>query len=519
MSKNLTTASVTGRTVTGLALPFGAPGKSSRGTVTVNAGAVSIDRDLKRIKLYRDHSNANGTPVGYCTEAHETEAGIEMTFRIGDTPDGDSALADVREGIRDALSVEVMGAEITGTGELVAGQITAVALVAIPAFDDARVSAFTASLHTEPAPADVPDDPDESEDDDEDSTEVDTPGDNEPVPETDQEETDMTDNTVNTDHTEESAPAAAPTGLTATRTREPIVTASAVVDTLIGVRQGRERDDMMTAALADIKRSAHPGVASSAWLGELWDGIAFTREIVPTMTNKTLTSMRATGWRWTTKPTVDDYKGDKADIPTNTPKTEAVTLEPKRLAGGHDIDRAFFDFDDREFIQSYFAAMTESYAIVSDDRAAAFLVSEAAKNKGDAQPDLLRAAAKARQTIKRGTRTEATTYLVNPDDMFLLMGITTMDNPAYLNLLGVDPARFKTNDAVPAGTLVAYAKSAVEWWELGSAPIRVEAEHLAQGGRDAAVFGYYATFTPNPAGIVSIPFAPNPAPAAPGNEG
>lgn len=516
MSENLTTASATGRTVTGLALPFGAPGKSSRGTVTVNAGAVSIDRDLKRIKLYRDHSNAGGAPVGYCTAARETDAGIEMSFRIGDTADGDSALADVREGIRDALSVEVMGAEITGSGELVAGQITAVALVAIPAFDDARVSAFTASLHTEPAP-ETDDDPDESEADDEDSTEIDTPGDNEIDPDTDQEENDMTENTVATDHTEESAPAAAPTGLTATRTREPIVTASAVVDTLIGVRQGRERDDMMTAALADIKRSAHPGVKSSAWLGELWDGVAFTREIVPTMTNKTLTSMRATGWRWTTKPTVNDYKGDKADIPTNTPKTEAVTLEPKRLAGGHDIDRAFFDFDDREFIQSYFAAMTESYAMVSDDRAAAFIVAEAAKNQGDSQPDLLRAAAKARQTIKRGTRTEATTYLVNPDDMFLLMGITTMDNPAYLNLLGVDPARFITNDAVPAGTLIAYAKSAVEWYELGSAPIRVEAEHLAQGGRDAAVFGYYATFAPNPAGIVSIPFAPNPAAPAPGD--
>lgn len=511
MSKNLTTASATGRTVTGLALPFGAPGKSSRGTVTVNAGAVSIDRDLKRIKLYRDHSNAGGAPVGYCTAANETDAGIEMSFRIGDTADGDSALADVREGIRDALSVEVMGAEITGSGELVAGQITAVALVAIPAFDDARVSAFTASLHTEPAPNPAAE---ESGDDDEDSPEIVTTGDNETDPGTNQEETEMTESTVNKNRTEEeSTPATAPNGLTATRTREPIVTASAVVDTLIGVRQGRERDEMMTAALADIKRSAHPGVASSAWLGELWDGIAFSREIVPTMTNKTLTSMRATGWRWTTKPTVNDYKGDKAEIPTNTPKTEAVTLEPKRLAGGHDIDRAFFDFDDREFIQSYFAAMTESYAIVSDDRAAAFLVSEAAKNTGDSQPDLLRAAAKARQTIKRGTRTEATTYLVNPDDMFLLMGITTMDNPAYLNLLGVDPARFKTNDAVPAGTLVAYAKSAVEWWELGSAPIRVEAEHLAQGGRDAAVFGYYATFTPNPAGIVSIPFAPNPAPA------
>lgn len=515
MPKPLTTAAAEGRTVSGLALPFGAPGKSSRGTVTVNAGALAMDSDLKRIKLYRDHSNAGGTPVGYCTAASEGPEGIHMTFKIGNTPDGDAALSDVREGIRDALSVEVMGAEIDGRGELVAGQITAVALVPIPAFDDARVSAFTASLHTEPV-----EDTEYASKNDDVAEIVDSEENNEQRPEPEEKEDNMNTNqkasvkeTVASE--KEETQAAAPAGLTsAARGGAELVTASSVVDTLVSLRQGAPMDDMMTAALADIKRSAHPGVESPAWLGELWSGIAFSREIIPTMTQKRLTSMRMTGWRWTQKPKVDDYKGDKAEIPTNTPKTEAVQLTPKRLAGGHDIDRAYFDFNDREFINSYFSAMTESYAMESDLRAARFIVEEAAKNVVDGQPDLLRAAAKARQLIKRAARTEATTYLVNPDDMFLLMNITTLDNPAYLDLLGVDPAKFTTSDEVPAGNLIAYAKPAVEFYELGSAPIRVEAEHLSHGGRDAALFGYYATFTTNPAGIIQVPFAPAPNPAA-----
>ena len=516
-----------GRTVTGLALPYGVPGHSSKGTVIAEAGSVELPADLKRIKLYRDHSNVAGSPVGYCTSATETAEGIEMSFRIGSTPDGDAALADVTEGIRDALSVEIVGAEIGAGGRLTAGTITAVALVAVPAFADARVASFTASLHPAPAEADAgedappvpppappapdlepPADADADADAEDDAGDVDTSADNDNNTQDDQ-EIEMPEK-INPPAEQESklAAAAAPAGLTAARvnTAAPAVTFSSVVDTLLGVREGRERDAMMTAALADITQSAHPHVASPAWLGELWSGVSYTREIIPTMTSRQLTGRKATGWRWTTRPTVDDYLGDKTEIPTNTPVTEAVELTAKRIAGGHDIDRAYFDFNDREFIESYFRAMTESYAMVTDDRAAEFLVTEAAENIGDTQADLLRAAAKARQLVKRGTRTEATTYLVNPDDMFELLDVTTMDNPAYLELIGVDPSKFITSDLAPAGSVIAYAKPAVEWYELGSSPIRVEAEHLARGGRDAALFGYWAAFVTNPAGLVTVPF-------------
>lgn len=493
------TASTKQRTVSGLILPYDVPGHSSRGTVKIPRGGVNWPKDLKRLKLFRDHSDVGGKPVGYATNLVETAAGIEATFTVGNTPDGDAALADVTEGIRDALSVEIMGGSLGPGGAFTNGTITAVALVAVPAFEEARVAAFTASLHevegaeTDTRPADESDG-----DDAENSSDVGPAGNNN--------DDETTPNPEGTEMDNPKLPAMAPIGLATASAAAPAITFSQVVDTLVATRENRPSNELTTAALADITRSAHPSIRSADWLGELWEGVSFQREIVPTMTKKELTSLRATGWRWTTKPSVSDYEGDKTEIPTNTPATESVELVAKRLAGGHDIDRAYFDFNDREFIASYFRAMTESYAMVSDQRAAEFLVAEAAKNQAPAQTDLLRAAARARQTIKAATRAEATSFLVNPDDLFSLMDMTILDNPAYLDLLGVDPKRFITSNEVEAGTLVAYAKPAVEFRELGSAPIRVEAEHLAQGGRDAALFGYYATFVANPAGIVQVPF-------------
>lgn len=449
------------RTIQGLALPWNQFGHSSAGNIQIERDALEIPEDLKRIKLFRDHSDVGGTPVGYCTNVESTETGLEMEFAISNTTEGDDAFTDVAEGVRDALSVEIISSQFDGD-RMTAGRLTAVALVPVPAFEDARVKTFTASLHTE----------------------TDEPS---------KEGKPMKQKAIlqNVSPRGDSQP----------------VTFARVVDTIRAIRAGEPRTDMVTAALADITRSAHPGISAPAWLGEVWEGNEFQREIVPTMaTNEKLTSMKAVGWRWATKPTVDKYSGDKTEIPTNTPVTEAVNLEVKRIAGGHDIDRAFFDFNDAEYIASYFRAMSESYAMKTDEIAAEWLVQQATANKGAKQPDILRAAAKARQMVKKATRSEASTFLVNNDDMFSLLEFTTMDLPQYLSLVGVDPERFVTSDQVPANTVIAFNKPAAQFRELAGSPIRIEAEHLAHGGRDAALFGYYATFSPMPKGIVAVEF-------------
>jgi hypothetical protein len=498
------TADAQRRIITGLALPYGIQGRTNRGVVTVEAGAIVVPGDLKRVKLYRDHRrpDGTGTPVGYAASASDTPAGLTLAFKVGAGADGDLALSDAAEGIRDALSVELSDVQLSPDGlRVVRATLDAVALVAIPAFADARVHTVQAA-----------------------STGPDTTTTEETMP--DAIETPAADLTAaatteppagqvpsvapagqvpSVAPAPTSAPAAAPFGLHAARTEPRPMSWADVCDTLQAARQG---DTTLHAALADITRSANPWVSPDGWVGEVWSGVAYQRVVVPLLNPGTLTHWKVTGWRWVIKPEVNDYTGDKTEVPTNAPTTEAVSVEAKRLAGAHDLDRKFWDFNDTEFISSYFAAMAESYAYESDQRAAAFVMASA--TAAGSAPNLLKAVAKGRTYLKTNARTRASYVLVNPTDMETLLDLTNDDVPAYLELLGIDPRNFTDSEFVPAGTVVVGAKPAATFYELKGSPIRVEAVELAKGGRDGALFGYYATLLHNAKGIAKVTVTPAP---------
>ena len=506
-------AEQTKRTVTGLVVPWNTPGRTSAGPVSVAEGAVKLPADLGRVKLLRDHSDtANFSPVGYATAAEVTDEGLKMSFRIAEGDDGDAALADVKNRVRDALSVELVDTKVTN-GTLKSGNLTAVALVPIPAFAEARVEMLTAAA-TDP----VEDDEDELDQDVEDDETVDPADDGELVIETDEqlETTDTETDPVEDDEDDETekenntmpknklAAARVPSGLKVNQ--KPALTFSQAVETIANMRTGNASPEL-TAALADITRSANPAVSAPQWLGELWEGSEYQREIIPTMTIKPLTKLKAVGWRWTQKPEIEDYAGDKTAIPTNEVATEPVETTANRMAVGHDIDRAYFDFNETEFLEGFFRARTIDYAMKSDAKAAAFLNTSASTGTTVAsEPDLLHAAARARLVVKRQVRVEPSAYLVHPNSLFGLFDITQLDNPAYLDLLGVKPERFIATDLVPENEVIAYAKESVTWFELPGSPIRVDAERIDLGGRDSAVFAYWATLLNNQSGIVRVPF-------------
>ena len=508
-------AEQTKRTVTGLVVPWNTPGRTSAGPVSVAEGAVKLPADLGRVKLLRDHSDtANFSPVGYATAAEVTDEGLKMSFRIAEGDDGDAALADVKNRVRDALSVELVDTKVTN-GTLKSGNLTAVALVPIPAFAEARVEMLTAAA-TDPVEDDEDDDElDQAAEDDE---TVDPADDDELVIETDEQlettdpetdpveddEDDETEKENNTMPKNKLAAARVPSGLKVNQ--KPALTFSQAVETIANMRTGTASPEL-TAALADITRSANPAVSAPQWLGELWEGSEYQREIIPTMTNKPLTKLKAVGWRWTQKPEIEDYAGDKTEIPTNEVATEPVETTANRMAVGHDIDRAYFDFNETEFLEGFFRARTIDYAMKSDAKAAAFLNTSASTGTTVAsEPDLLHAAARARLVVKRQVRVEPSAYLVHPNSLFGLFDITQLDNPAYLDLLGVKPERFIATDLVPENEVIAYAKESVTWFELPGSPIRVDAERIDLGGRDSAVFAYWATLLNNQSGIVRVPF-------------
>lgn len=513
-------AEQTKRTVTGLVVPWNTPGRTSAGPVSVAEGAVKLPADLGRVKLLRDHSDtANFSPVGYATAAEVTDEGLKMSFRIAEGDDGDAALADVKNRVRDALSVELVDTKVTN-GTLKSGNLTAVALVPIPAFAEARVEMLTAAATD---PADDEDD-DELDQDVEDDETVDPADDDAELvietdeqleitdPETDPVEDDEDDETEketnNMEPKKKLAAARVPSGLKVNQ--KPALTFSQAVETIANMRTGTASPEL-TAALADITRSANPAVSAPQWLGELWEGSEYQREIIPTMTIKPLTKLKAVGWRWTQKPEIEDYAGDKAEIPTNEVATEPVETTANRMAVGHDIDRAYFDFNETEFLEGFFRARTIDYAMKSDAKAAAFLNTSASTGTTVAsEPDLLHAAARARLVVKRQVRVEPSAYLVHPNSLFGLFDITQLDNPAYLDLLGVKPERFIATDLVPENEVIAYAKESVTWFELPGSPIRVDAERIDLGGRDSAVFAYWATLLNNQSGIVRVPFGGEP---------
>ncbi|AVJ48756.1 major capsid and capsid maturation protease [Gordonia phage SallySpecial] len=461
------------RTISGLAVPYNVSGHPSSGPATIAAGAIGLPSDLKRVKLFRDHRRPDGSgqPVGWLTGVENTDAGLRCTFKVADGPEGDQALADAA-GVRDGLSVELT--DVTRDGVTVtAASLAAVALVAVPAFADARVETISAAaapgapIPPAPAPAAAPAVPPVIA----------------PAP----------------------APAAtAPAGLIYATARPAPLTFDRVAEVVTAIAQGRTDADLH-AALADIKRSEHAWVSQEGWLGELWSGVDYQRTIVPLLGTKPLNHWRISGWRWKTKPQVADYAGDKAEIPTNTVETETVDAEAKRLAGGHDLDRKFFDFGDTEFVASYFRAMAESYALQTDQKAAASIV--AAAFDGGTAPDLLRAVAKARFIVKRGARTNPTFVLMGDDTMQTLLDYGQFDVPAFLAQLGIDPRNFTSSEIVPEGEVFVGARQALDFYELPGSPIRVQAEHVAHGGRDAALFGYWGTLLHSTAGVVRVRIA------------
>lgn len=134
------------RTLRGVVVPFGQAGNTSGGRLTFAAGSLSWT-DPRRVKLLREHDQRD--VIGYATELVETDAGLVATFHVPEGENGDRALAEAANGLRDAFSVGVQLDDATltrlrrsqGAPVAAAGALREVSQVSVPAFDDARLSA------------------------------------------------------------------------------------------------------------------------------------------------------------------------------------------------------------------------------------------------------------------------------------------------------------------------------------------------------------------------------------------
>ncbi len=145
------TVDTAARTITGLAVPYGKPGRTSLGLLSFSRGSLKWS-DPKRVKLLVEHDQ-RADVVGYARDIAESDAGLVITFYVPEGEAGDRALASAANGLRDGLSVGVepdartLAAMRRANGDPVAasGALRETSLVAVPAFDDARVSSVAAS--------------------------------------------------------------------------------------------------------------------------------------------------------------------------------------------------------------------------------------------------------------------------------------------------------------------------------------------------------------------------------------
>jgi len=144
------------RIIEGIVVPYGPDKIAWKGgrRWRFQLGSLVPPRELHRNKALRDHDNAQ--PQGKLIFHEDRPEGMFARYKIKDGPDGDRTLAEAAEQIRDGFSV---GVEINDAGPDPLNQgvfLVAVggaawretSVLAVPAFDDARVTRVAAQAET-----------------------------------------------------------------------------------------------------------------------------------------------------------------------------------------------------------------------------------------------------------------------------------------------------------------------------------------------------------------------------------
>ncbi len=507
------------RTISGVIVPYGVIGLTNVGPLIVNAGALEWPEDLSRVKLFSDHF---GPVVGYLTQLDDTAEAASGVFAIANTPAGDLVLAEAADKVRDGFSIELIGMQLDPADDttVTAAGCRGVAAVPIPAFDDARVTEVAAARlgttqpegtnpmkcticgHEHAATVTCSDHA---------ASLMVTAG--APAPD------------AAASHTDPPAgpPAGTPAGIPAGlpmpghvaggRPSDAIASLDDMARFMHAAATGRATPDML-AALSDITQTAvGADVEQASWVGQLWSGVGYTRKIVPLFGSpKPLTSFKVNGWKWTTKPAMAAYAGDKNDVPSNQPATDPVSIGASRLAGAHDHDRKFVDFDSPDYWTAYYEAMADSYARLSDAAAlAAALAGATAVDNAFTSGGFLDAIATGVSAIDDADNVSDTFVVASKTDLIpFILGTTNDELPAFLALLGVNPERIVTHSGITAGTVLVGTSPAMSYYELSPTPIRVEAVDLTKGGVDTGCFGYHAELVNDADGLQLVDITPAP---------
>lgn len=526
------TASATGRTLTGDVVRFGVPGRTSVGKLRVRPGALRFPEDLTRVKLTREHDRDEAR--GHLAMLDIDGKRIRAAMRVSDGPLGDAAIQEAVDHTRDGFSFDVIDARVEGD-EIVDALVVAIGQVGIPAYDDSRIdqiaasqthqgttnrgdsmtneqrerlAALLAKKRDDLTPEEMrevidlqalaADNPEEQPAEQPAEQRVEVPAQRQ-APAAERVAASLP-----------GVPAGAPRPATRTRAVDPLTD---FLRTIVeGYAGSSPNPQAITAALQDVTYSAHSGnIQQPAWAGELWSGVQYEPTFTPLLGSGNLTGVKFQGWRWVVKPELADYAGDKAAVPSNALDTEVVEGTAARMAVGHDLDRAFYDFPNEAFLRSYVEAARESWGPKLDAKVEAWLLANGIPGTLGgvaipAQSSLFAAVAKAMRALRRNLAGKGTFVIVSDNDFDSLMDVTNFEVPAYLEMFGVTPESFIPSAGQTDGTVTVGVKQTASVLTLPGSPIRASAQHLANGGIDEAFFGYWAIQQHHSKGLVDVTF-------------
>jgi HK97 family phage prohead protease len=130
------------RIISGQIVPFGEIGNTSAGRVIFEKGSIQVPA-VSKVKLLAQHQQTASGVIGRAQSINETSTGMNGTFKVSASRDGENFLIKAAEGLLDGLSVgvDVIRASERKDGVLIVSSavLKEVSLVESPAFDNARV--------------------------------------------------------------------------------------------------------------------------------------------------------------------------------------------------------------------------------------------------------------------------------------------------------------------------------------------------------------------------------------------
>lgn len=479
------TASAASRTITGVATRYGVKASASTGPVTFAAGSISAPDDLKRVKLLVDHDTRQ--PVGYLSSLTDSDVELLTSFSVPPGDAGDKALADAANGLRDGLSVGVWAEEdgytieSDGSVTITAGTLREVTLCALPAFDDARVTDVAATKRNEstmPNPA-TPAFEHHGEAVAAAAAAVPTPV----IPDA---------HAMAQLVAAASAPMAAPVAHTTPRPVSVRAAAELVRSAYLNGGTGAVK-----AALADVLVTDLDGTQPDGYLGELWTARRVARPFIDSITNKPLPAgLKIYGFRWKVRPEVRTYAGNKTPIHSNKPQTELVDADPRRWAGGWDIDRMLIDRGGPAILEALWQGAVDDYAMQTEAQVAADLLAAATAVPGSTS---LTSALVGLGSSAAGIGASIGFVGFAPDVWSGFANLTRDEVPWWLGAgdsinIGTTEGtaggmRLFSDSTLAPGVVLAGDRNAATYYEE-KPPVRVNAVDLANGGVDLGLFGY-----------------------------